>query len=60
MNIRVHKFVNETDFEASQQDVHAPGEANFKAFINQYISYKYEPCHLELEEARYFTEDFEE
>ena len=27
-------FINETDFEPSQLDVNAKGEANYKAFVN--------------------------
>ncbi len=53
-------YVNETDFEKSELDKHAPGEMNFKAFVNQYIHYRYEPCDEDFEETRYFTRQFDE
>ena len=52
-------FINETDFEASELDVNAKGEANFKAFVNEYISYKYAPAIEDYDEARYFTEHYD-
>ena len=52
-------FVNETDFESSPLDVNAKGEANYKAFINQYIAYKYAPAIEDYDEARYFTQQYD-
>lgn len=48
-------FINETDFESSSSDVSAKGETNYKAFVNQYIKYKYAPAVEDYDEARYFT-----
>ena len=53
------RFVNETDFEESALDVKANGETQYKAFINKYIEYRYEPAIEEYDEARYFTPEFD-
>lgn len=52
-------FINETDFEASDLDIKAKGEANYKAFVNQYIRYKYEPAIEDYDEAKYFTQQYD-
>lgn len=49
-------FINETDFPASELDVNAKGETNYKAFVNEYIRYKYAPAIEDYDEARYFTQ----
>ena len=53
------RFINETDFEPSEQDVKAKGEANYKAFVNDYIAYKYEPAIEDYDEVRYFTPQYD-
>lgn len=59
LDFRTRKYINETDFERHLDDKNAPGETNFKAFVNQYIHYRYEPVIEEFEEDRYFTENFD-
>ena len=56
---RTRNFINENDFVRHTEDCNAPGEVNFKNFVNQYISYRYEPTDLDFEEARYFCEDYD-
>ena len=43
--------INEEDFEG--------GTEEYKKFVEDYISYKYEPAVEEFDEARYFTRDFD-
>jgi len=45
------RFINEEDFDG--------GAAEYKQFVEDYISFKYEPAVEEFDEARYFTRDFD-
>jgi hypothetical protein len=56
LNIRSGRFVNEKDFS---DDEKGSAAEQYKQFMSQYISYRYEPCHEEFEDARYFTEHWE-
>jgi hypothetical protein len=56
---RIHgQYINESDFCA--EGTEEQRKAAYQKFINQYIALLYEPLDEEYEEARYFTEGFED
>jgi hypothetical protein len=48
--------VNEDDFEGADDEAR---KAAYQKFVNLYIGLYYEPLDEEMDEARYFTRDFD-